>query len=131
LDFENFAMSEDLDNKLRNALRPVDPGEDFTARVLARVAAEEGRSSLDETRITPQTRAVGIRSGRFWQWVGSLAATFAVAAVVAYQWKAHRERAGLEAREQVLEALRVTSEKLDIAYQIVNSTPPAGDETQS
>ena len=35
-------MSDDLDNTLRKALRPVDPGEDFTARVLARADATDG-----------------------------------------------------------------------------------------
>jgi hypothetical protein len=99
-------MSEDLDKKLRDALRPIDPGENFTASVLATVAAESG----------PRRR-------RFWPLVGSIAATLVVAGILTHQWwQERREREGLEAREQVLEALRVTSEKLDIAYQIVNES---------
>jgi hypothetical protein len=50
-----------------------------------------------------------------------LAASVAFAAILGtHQWQVHRERQGLEAREQLLEALRVTGEKLDLAYQAVN-----------
>ena len=50
-----------------------------------------------------------------------LAASVAFAAVLGtHQWQVHRERQGLEARRQLIEALRVTGEKLDVAYQAVN-----------
>jgi hypothetical protein len=76
--------------------------------VLARVAAEGSETSV-------------VRRRRVWPLVGSVAATLAVAGIVTHQWWQERqERAGVEAREQVLQALRVTSEKLDLAYQIVN-----------
>jgi len=112
-------MSEDLDNTLRKALRRVDPGEDFTARVLARVAAEARSESSGDMRSA--NRSV---SRLVWLPV-ALAASLVLAVVVTYEWQARRERAGLEARDQVIEALRVTSEKLDLAYQIVNNPPPS------
>jgi hypothetical protein len=43
-----------------------------------------------------------------------------LAVIGIHEWQAHREREGLEARAQLLDALRVTGEKLDIAYRTVN-----------
>jgi hypothetical protein len=40
--------------------------------------------------------------------------------LIAYQWHAERERSGLEARRQLMEALQLTREKLDLAYQVIN-----------
>ncbi|MEP7244837.1 MAG: hypothetical protein ABI885_14315 [Gammaproteobacteria bacterium] len=122
-------MSEPLEEKLRNALRPVDPGEDFTARMLARVAAEAGSD-----RMRPAMPVVRKPASRFIWLPAALAASLVVAVAATYEWharEAKREQAGIEARNQVMEALRVTSNKLDLAYRIVNSpTPaPASDET--
>jgi hypothetical protein len=40
-----------------------------------------------------------------------------------------REAAGLAASQELMQALRVTSQKLDLAYQAVKTPPPpAGDE---
>jgi negative regulator of sigma E activity len=105
-------MSDDLDNSLRKALRPIDPGEAFTARVLARVAAEPQRS----------------RGWRRVVWLpAALAAGVVLVLVALHVWRERQEEAGLAARDQVMEALRVTSEKLDLAYRTVNSPPPADD----
>jgi hypothetical protein len=38
-------------------------------------------------------------------------------------------QSGLEARRQVIEALRVTSQKLDLAYEAIKSRSVAPDET--
>ncbi len=111
-------MSDDLDNTLRKALRPVDPGEDFTARVLARVAAD-GVSGASGA--VPATRKVA-RS----VWLpAALAASLALVVFGVHKWNVRQEEAGLAARDQVMEALRVTSQKLDLAYQTVNSPAPA------
>jgi hypothetical protein len=116
-------VNDDLDNPLRKALRPVDPGEDFTARVLAR-AAEEG--ARGETGAPPLARR-----GRRFIWVpAALAASLALVFGVAHLWREHQEEEGLAARDQVMEALRMTSEKLDLAYQIVNRpAPPPGEDS--
>jgi len=98
-------MNEELEKRLRQALRPVDPGEDFAAQVLARVARK--------------------RIARFIWLPAALAASLVLAVAVRYEWQQQQEAAGLEARRQVLEALRVTSDKLDLAYHMVNSPAPA------
>jgi hypothetical protein len=46
--------------------------------------------------------------------------------LVAHDWHARRTQEGLQARRQLLEALRVTSNKLDIAYRAVNDSESAG-----
>lgn len=38
------------------------------------------------------------------------------------------EAAGLEASRELMEALRMTSQKLDLAYEAVNAPPPEQDE---
>jgi hypothetical protein len=92
---------DDLDAALREALRPVNPGEDFTGRVMARVAA-------------PQPRGLRAR----WPVPAALAAAVLLGTGVYVQHQ-RQNRAGLEARRQVIEALRLTDEKLDLAYQTV------------
>jgi negative regulator of sigma E activity len=108
-------MSKDFEQQLRDALRPVDPEECFEQRVMARLEREPARSRGKVTR---------------WTAALAIAASMAFVTIVgAYQWREHREQQGLEARRQLLEALRVTGEKLDVAYQAVNreSPPPADD----
>jgi hypothetical protein len=107
-------MSKDLEQQLREALQPVDPDEGFEQRVMSRIAREPARPRRKVTRWT----AIG------------LAASVGFAAVLGtHQWQLHRERQGLEARRQLIEALRVTGEKLDVAYQAVNrEAQPATDD---
>jgi hypothetical protein len=107
-------MSDELERMLRRALRPVDPGEDFTARVIARVSAEPGH---------PRTR------WRRVAWIPlGLAASVIVVVAGVYGWNQRQRETGLAARAQVLEALRVTSEKLDLAYRLINtSSQPKSD----
>ncbi|HKR37421.1 MAG TPA: hypothetical protein VJT10_21410 [Steroidobacteraceae bacterium] len=107
-------MSKDFEQQLRDALRPVDPEEGFEQRVMARVASEPPRSRAKVTR---------------WAASLALAASVAFAAILGVrQWQDHREQEGLEARRQLLEALRVTGEKLDVAYQAVNRESPPTDD---
>lgn len=107
-------INKDVEQQLREALRPVDPDEGFEQRVMSRIAREPTRERRKVTR-----------------WVSvALAASVAFAAVIGtHQWQLHRERQGLEARRQLIEALRVTGEKLDVAYQAVNrESQPATDD---
>jgi negative regulator of sigma E activity len=98
-------MSKDFEQQLREALRPVDTEEGFEQRVMARIASEPAWAHTKVTR-----------------WVSiALAASVAFAAIVGtHEWQVRREQEGLEARKQLLEALRLTGEKLDVAYQAVN-----------
>jgi len=100
-------MSNDLDDSLRAALRPVDPGERFTQRVMASLASEPTRAA----------RAVTLQ--RSWL---ALAASVLLALVIAQAWHVRRMQQGLEARRQLIEALRVTGQKLDLAYRAVNDS---------
>jgi hypothetical protein len=97
-------MSEDLESRLRAALRPLPPSEDFARKLAARVSARR--------RFAP---------GAWWI-PASLAASLLIAVGVQHQVKESHERAdGLEARREVVEALRVTSQKLNLAYEVVKS----------
>jgi hypothetical protein len=102
-------MSKDFEQQLREALRPVDPEEGFEQRVMARIGQERSRARRKVTR-----------------WVSvALAASVVFAAILgAHEWQLRREQEGLEARKQLLEALRLTGEKLDVAYQAVNREAP-------
>ena len=107
-------MSKDFEQQLREALRPVEPEEGFEQRVMARVARERSRARTKVTR-----------------WVSvALAASVAFAAIVGtHEWQVRREQEGLEARKQLIEALRLTGEKLDVAYQAVNrESQPSKDD---
>jgi hypothetical protein len=102
-------MSIDLEKELRRALRPVEPQAGFAARVAARIDAERRR------RVPPPRL-----------WAGAaLAASLVLAVLGTHQWELQRERQGLEARAQLIQALRVTSEKLDLAYRGVSDASRA------
>jgi hypothetical protein len=97
-------MSNDLEDQLRKALRPVDPGERFAPGVLERVAR------------APQRRYADVR----WRLAAALAVV-ALGTLAVYGWQVRRAQ-GLEARRQLIEALQVTGDKLDLAYRAVNET---------
>jgi len=102
--FEGFAahVSNDLENELRAALRHVDPAPGFASRVSARIDSERHRRWLP---------------ARFRWMPAALAAVVVLCLIAGYGWHWRREQQGLEARQQLLEALRLTGEKLDVAYR--------------
>lgn len=107
-------MSEDmekeqLERRLRSALRTVEPGAGLVPGVMARIAAEPGLGERPP------------RAGAVASWLGfGLAASVILAVLVAHQWQVRRLEQGREARRQLIEALRVTDEKLNLAYRVVN-----------
>ncbi|HWW80190.1 MAG TPA: hypothetical protein VNY82_11375 [Steroidobacteraceae bacterium] len=103
-------MSNDLEDSLRAALRPVDPGEKFTAGVMARIADESRR-----TMRAPRPHTTALR----WTSV-ALAVSLVIGILVARELQLRRTQRGLEARAELLQALKLTGEKLDIAYRVVN-----------
>ncbi|MEJ1963730.1 MAG: hypothetical protein WDO56_20095 [Gammaproteobacteria bacterium] len=110
-------MSDEMEDKLRRALRAVDPDEGFADRVMARVRTQPaGPTRWQQIRL----RSFGV----------ALAASAVLGVVLILTWQDQRERRGLEARQQLIEALRVTGEKLDIAYRGVNgnSQPAPADD---
>jgi hypothetical protein len=101
-------MSNDLDSQLRKVLRPVDPGEHFTQGVLTRIANEPACRTLR----APKTIV---------RWAGAAFVVLLVLGILlAHAWQVRRTQQGLEARRQLLEALRLASDKLDVAYRAVN-----------
>jgi hypothetical protein len=108
-------VSEDLESQLRAALRPVAPRDEFTQALIGRIGSANGSR--------PRRRAAA------WLTV-SLAASLLVAVGIRQHVQDQRNReSGLEARRQVIEALRVTSQKLDLAYEAIKSQSAAPDET--
>jgi len=101
-------VSNDFEDQVRRALRPVDPSDGFAGRVMLRVAESSKSRAWLATR----------------HWMTVVTVALAASAIFAIgltlQWREKQDQAGIEARRQLLEALRVTGAKLDLAYQVVN-----------
>jgi anti-sigma factor RsiW len=98
-----------LENELKRALHRESPAPGFAERVLARIEADQVRGSM------PRRRPV---------WWRAAAASVTLVAVIG-GWTAHelaqrRAAEGERAREQVLLALRIASEKVSYAQQEVH-----------
>ena len=123
---------ENFEDDLRGALRPVDAPDGFTERLMRALPADS-RPALVSANLTPNrapARPFKIM-GRFGM-PAALAASLLVAVLlgqrVAVQHQQLAEQQGREASMKLMQALRLTSQKLDIAYQAVQSPPPAGAE---
>jgi hypothetical protein len=101
-----------LERQLRAALKPRDPPQGFAAGVMARIATQ------------PAEPLGARRPPAVASWVGfGLAASVVLSVLLAHQWQVRRIEQGREARRQLLQALRVTDEKLDLTYRVVNAQP--------
>jgi hypothetical protein len=110
-------MSQDLESQLREALRPIAPSATFEKKLIACVTAEPQHSQPKANR----GGGAGWHSRTRWLSVAA-AACLLIAVGLQNRMQLRRERDnGQEARRQVVEALRVTSQKLDLAYEIVKS----------
>jgi hypothetical protein len=109
-------MNEDLESRLRSSLRPVAPRDVFSQDLVSRVAAgARPRRSLRAMAWRPSIRST-------WWLSASVAASLLLVLSVQYQMQQERARQnGLEARRQVVEALRMTSQKLNLAYETIKS----------
>ncbi len=114
-------MNDDLETELRRALRPVAPSDQFAERVAAAVGTVGMRSA----------RRGAMRNSR-WLRAGIAASVMLALGLgfgLEHRLQEQREiAAGLEARRQVIMALRVTHAKLDLAYQSVMTQAEAGGE---
>lgn len=108
-------MSDDIESRMRAALRPVAPREEFSQRLIAQVTSRQSRA--------PAARRSPSRwQPLAWWFSASLAASLVLAVGVHEHLQQQRlQQSGLEARREVLQALRVTSQKLNIAYEAVKS----------
>jgi hypothetical protein len=97
--------------ELRRALKPQDPGSDFTARVMSRVRKGETASTdLDTDQVVqfPRLRRV------FWRWaaVGAVAASLTIGVVVEQR---RSERRAQQAEAELYETLLLAGEKISQA----------------
>jgi hypothetical protein len=125
-------MTDEFENELRRLMRPVEAPEGLTERIMAALpprATAATVTPIESARVTP-------RSPRNFWMPGALAASLVGAVLLGtfaakendQQLAKREEAAGLEARRELMEALRVTSQKLDLAYDAVNAPKPAHDE---
>jgi hypothetical protein len=118
-------MNKDLESRLRAALRPVAPSDEFTRNLIARVTADQGSEAHPRDTRRRNSKATA------WWLSASMAASLLIAAGVQHHLQERRETdRGLEARRQVIEALRMTSQKLNLAYEVIKdeSSLPADDK---
>jgi hypothetical protein len=124
-------MTEELENELRRLMRPVAAPDDLTKRIMAALPQRAAPATVTSIARAPK------RARSYWM-PGALAASL-IGAVILGQFVAKERDAelarveavqqaeGLAASRDVMEALRLTSQKLDLAYQAVNDPPPAED----
>ncbi len=102
-----------LDDELKSALRPSDPPAGFSRRVLARIeAASEERAKQKPwpARVARAFRFSGVR------WAAAAAACLLVGiGIVQYRRYQRVKAEGEMARAQVMLALRIASDKLNVA----------------
>lgn len=109
---------EELEQALRRALQPVDPGEDFVDRVAMRpdTSATERTHTSDAAGAAPS--APHERHGRrsaLLGWVPVALAACAIVGIGLVRWQQEtleRQR-GLEARAELLQALSIASMKVN------------------
>jgi len=125
-------MSEDIENQLRRALRPIEAPAGFTERVMRALPESAPRGSV--ASLAPLRRAPRAGIWRRLSTPVALAASFIVAILVGQHVGMERTRreqqAGLAASRELMQALHVTSKKLDLAYQAVKRPPPEPDAPQ-
>jgi hypothetical protein len=121
-------MTDEFENQLRRVLRPVDAPDGFADRLLKRLPER------DRPLVVPLPTA-SRRPVRNFALPAALAASLVIAVVLGQQLARERderlaqqraeleEAAGRAASREIMQALRVTSQKLDMAYEAVN-TPP-------
>ena len=129
-------MNENFDNEfereLRRRLRPVDAPSGFTDRLMAALPAPQKPVVVAfKPRAVPRSRASQFGMP------AALAASLLVAVMLGVDVAHDKERVlearleeqkGIAASRELMQALRVTSQKLDLAYEAVNNPPTAGDE---
>jgi hypothetical protein len=117
-------MTQEIESRVSAALRPVAPREGFSQKLLARVMAEQP--------VRPKPRRLFSEGAKplAWWLTASLAACLVLAVGVQQHLQQQRLRqSGLEARREVVEALRMTSQKLNLAYEAVkNQSTSLADE---
>jgi hypothetical protein len=111
---------------MRAALRPVAPSDEFSQRLLTRVGLQRPSPAK------PRRLGTGGLHPLAWWLTASLAASMILAVGVHEHLQQQRlQQSGLEARREVVEALRMTSQKLNLAYEAVKSQSTSLTDEQS
>lgn len=138
-------MTEDLEDRLKQALRPVAPSEEFSARLLQRLEATSQapvpqtsvlqpaapqsplsqpaapQSPLSQPAVPNRGSVRRLPTANWWLSAG-LAACVLIGLGIHHRASESQERlAGLAARQQVFEALSMTNQKLDLVYRTVRN----------
>jgi len=119
-------MTEEFENELRRRLAPVDAPEGFADRVMRALPADVKPAVI--TALPTPRRSWMQRFGMPTALAASLLAAVMLGRYSAEQREELAEQRGREASRELMQALRLTSEKLDIAYQAVQGPPPADPE---
>ena len=122
-------MSENFENELRRALRPVDAPAGFTERVMRALPASREPEGVRPAPVQHRLKRFAVPMAFAAALVLSVLLGQHVAQVQDQRMADEQRAAGLAASRELMQALHVTSQKLDLAYQAVQSPPPAaGDE---
>jgi hypothetical protein len=122
----NADRPEKVEDQLRRRLRPVKAPEGFADRLMAALPPVQAPkvAVLIPRAARPSMRQFGMPA--------ALAASLMISVflgVYVANLRMHREeQLGIAASQELMQALRVTSQKLDLAYEAVNNPPAAGDE---
>ena len=116
-------MSKDIETEMRAALRPVAPSEEFSQKLAANVTSRRFAA------LKPRRVASGWHPLAWWSSAGLAASVVLAVGVHQHLEQQRLQQSGLEARREVLQALRVTSQKLNLAYEVIkNQSSSAADD---
>jgi negative regulator of sigma E activity len=118
---------ENFEDELRRRLRPIDAPAGFNERLMAALPVERKPAAVSSgPRATrPSLRDFGMPAALA---ASLLVAVFLGVYVANDRAAVREEQMGIAASQQLMQALRVTSQKLDLAYEAVNNPPTAGEE---
>jgi hypothetical protein len=121
-------MKDQFEDELRHQLRPVDAPAGFAERVLRALPADTRPALVSIAPAPARHRAPFRQFGMPAALAASLLAAVLLGQHVAVERQRLAEREGREASLELMQALRLTSKKLDIVYQAVQDPPAAGPE---
>jgi hypothetical protein len=116
-----------FDDELKRALHREEPGPDFTDRVMSRVAGLQKREKPREKTGRLRRFVESFQPSRLkWTMAGAVAILLLIAGLGVHNRRENERRRlaeiaeGERAKEQVMLAMRITSEKLNIAKKKVH-----------
>ena len=124
-------MNEDFENRLRRAMRPVEAPRGFAERVMRSLPERQAPVNVVPLRVA----RAPVSAWRRFSAPAALAASLLIAVFtgqhVATMGAEREERAGLAASRELMQALRLTSQKLDLAYEAVQRPAPQPVEEEN